>query len=69
MKFVITRDYTGKTFYVEMRIGIDSFTKWKVGVSEHTALEISQDFGVDIYAGAFIRALEMLKEAIRDENI
>lgn len=68
MKFVITRDYEG-TFYVEMRIGIDSSSKWKVGLSEHKALEISESFGVDIYAGAFIGAIEMFKEAMRNENI
>lgn len=68
MKFVITRDYEGKTFHVEM-VGINPSYKWKVGLDEHTAWEISQNFGVDIYAGALICALEMFKEAMRDENI
>lgn len=68
MKFVITRDYEAKTFHVEM-VGIDPSHKWKVSLGEHTAWEVSQNFGVDIYAGAFIVALEMFKEAMRDEDL
>lgn len=68
MKFVIARDYEGKTFHVEM-IGINPSHRWEVGVDENTAWEISQNFGCDIYAGAFICALEMFKEAMRDESL
>lgn len=67
MNFFIERDYEGKTFHVEM-VGIDPSHKWKVGLDEHVAWEVSQNFGVDIYAGAFIVALEMFKEAMRDEK-